>query len=543
MNSVRLVSENGVSNIQKKLWYVDNSSEINLDNFEVGDRIYSINDNKLFQIEYDTSSEQEYSGEIVSFEADEDDRISSLEVEINPVQDLHGYANPWPAGGGKNKLPPPTQNSQTTSGVTFVKNNDGSITLSGTATANAAIVFVSFDLPAGDYILSNVGSNAAGSGGEATVYVRDITNSATLTSFELGDSVSGFLFTLSANINIRFYAVVQSGVTVSGTLYPMIRNSGDGDNTYAPYSNECPISGYTGLMVMRTGKNLFDKSNANILNAYYATGQNQVIHAGSSFRCVWLPCKPNTTYTIINPAKGKASIAYTTVEPADNVPVYNAATNTTTTGSDAKYIVMYVWNSTSDTATFDDVLNSLQIELGSTASTYEPYTGTTIPITFPTTIYGGSDEVIGGALESTMAIIDMGDMSWTYDATNDFFASSTLLKLRKTGIDFICSCYRNGGVVSDSQMSSAQDKSIYSNSVTGGWISVKDTTYTNANDFKTAVTGQKICYAFATPVEYTLSANELNTLYGTNNIWTDAGEINVKIIKNDMTAFELGPHI
>ena len=32
----------------------------------------------------------------------EDTPIKELEINIDPVQDLHGYDYPWPAGGGKN---------------------------------------------------------------------------------------------------------------------------------------------------------------------------------------------------------------------------------------------------------------------------------------------------------------------------------------------------------------------------------------------------------------------------------------------------------
>ena len=58
--------------------------------------------------------------------------IKQLSVAIEPVQDLHGYENPWPAGGGKNLLPMTVEgikevntsgtwvgNSYTYGGVTF----------------------------------------------------------------------------------------------------------------------------------------------------------------------------------------------------------------------------------------------------------------------------------------------------------------------------------------------------------------------------------------------------------------------------------------
>ena len=50
----------------------------------------------------------------------------------------------------------------------------------------------------------------------------------------------------------------------------------------------------------RSGKNLFDKDNANIINTYIAGSGNGVLPSdgGAENKCVYIPCKQNTTYTI-----------------------------------------------------------------------------------------------------------------------------------------------------------------------------------------------------------------------------------------------------
>ena len=40
---------------------------------------------------------------IVNFTAQRSAPLKSLLVSMSPVQDLHGYSSPWPAGGGVNK--------------------------------------------------------------------------------------------------------------------------------------------------------------------------------------------------------------------------------------------------------------------------------------------------------------------------------------------------------------------------------------------------------------------------------------------------------
>ncbi len=44
------------------------------------------------------------SGGVVSFRADKALPLIRCVAQIEPVQDLHGYNSPWPAGGGANLL-------------------------------------------------------------------------------------------------------------------------------------------------------------------------------------------------------------------------------------------------------------------------------------------------------------------------------------------------------------------------------------------------------------------------------------------------------
>lgn len=43
------------------------------------------------------------SGSVANFETDLALPLKSLEVDVNAVQDLHGYSKPWIGGAGKNK--------------------------------------------------------------------------------------------------------------------------------------------------------------------------------------------------------------------------------------------------------------------------------------------------------------------------------------------------------------------------------------------------------------------------------------------------------
>lgn len=120
-------------------------------------------------------------------------------------------------------------------------------------------------------------------------------------------------------------------------------------------------------------KNLFDPSN--VLNAYFTTGN---IKANDATRMVWIPCEPLTTYTISKTAGTRFAVAYTTSIPDIGVTTqsgttnYNGSSITYTTGGDAVYLVAWVYNSGTDSGTAEEMLASVQIELGSSASSYEP---------------------------------------------------------------------------------------------------------------------------------------------------------------------------
>lgn len=125
-------------------------------------------------------------------------------------------------------------------------------------------------------------------------------------------------------------------------------------------------------------KNLFDKNNANII-AGYPDAEN-VINPASTTKSVYIPCAPNTTYTVSKVVTARFAVAFTDVLPANGVAVTgkvqnNTATSITSTSSaNSRYIVVWIYHSNYDTSiTVDEVLATLQIEEGSTATAYTPY--------------------------------------------------------------------------------------------------------------------------------------------------------------------------
>ena len=62
---------------------------------------------------------------------------------------------------------------------------------------------------------------------------------------------------------------------------------------------------------------------------------------------------------------------------------------------------------------------------------------------------------------------------------------------------------------------------------TSGYVQVRNSNYTDATTFKTAMNGVQLCYELATPQTYQLTPQQIQTLYGDNNVWADSGDVSI----------------
>ena len=126
------------------------------------------------------------------------------------------------------------------------------------------------------------------------------------------------------------------------------------------------------------GKNLFDKDNANVINAYISLGNSKITYSNGD-NCIYIPIKNNTTYTVSKILSNRFIVGCTDVLPASAIvcnPISTSQSSNTsytiTSGNDSKYLVVYCYTS-NDTLTLQEILDTIQIEKSSTASTYQPY--------------------------------------------------------------------------------------------------------------------------------------------------------------------------
>lgn len=244
---------------------------------------------------------------------------NSCSVSFSPTQTYNGYDKPWAPGTEKNKLVFPYQDSTTTiNGITFTVNSDGSIKLSGTASANATFFIAS---GAGDATQYNGMIMNGITGGSLTSFfwrISDV-NISSVSQFNGDTTISGLTNTGVFNIFIR----VVNGYTFINpvTIYPMIRPSYITDGTFAPYANICAINGKTGINLNVNGTTITEPFGQTVYGGVWNVISGSVrddwdviaSYNGESLPGEWFSSMD--LYSSINPPTTGAEVVYKVTTP------------------------------------------------------------------------------------------------------------------------------------------------------------------------------------------------------------------------------------
>lgn len=130
--------------------------------------------------------------------------------------------------------------------------------------------------------------------------------------------------------------------------------------------------------------NLFNKNDTSsiVTNLY---PNSDFFATGSVWRGFIFECLPNTTYSLSKIAGQTCYLGSSTDYPANGVAInvkvneLTASSISITTGENDKYLSAFFYRTNVDTIDYQTVLDSIQIEIGNTATDYEPY-GYKIPV-------------------------------------------------------------------------------------------------------------------------------------------------------------------
>ena len=319
-----------------------------------------------------------------------------------------------------------------------------------------------------------------------------------------------------------------------------------GSGTPSP-TNIRAISSRAVLTTYGAGKNLFNKNGSGIINGYVGA---YVITSTDEFKTIFIPCAGNATYTVSKTAGQRFVVGYTTETPANKVPAYGVITDSTaasitiTTGADAKFLVAFVYNGAYDTGTAEEMLASVQVEAGPTATAYKAFTSLdSYAAAFPNgeTIFCGTIDVASGEITSTHAecIFD-GDETFQYvdDVTQ---SGKTWHRFKTKALDNLAArnssqrAYCNMGIYT--LASERPDFRFYIGSATYTLLFyVEESLCTDDPESLYAWLSEnnvQLIYEMTTPQTFQINQMQIPTLIGENTIWTDTdGENTIEYYTN-----------
>lgn len=302
--------------------------------------------------------------------------------------------------------------------------------------------------------------------------------------------------------------------------------SGSGDPSP---DNVRPISGFSALNITRCGKNLFSYDDLTLYAGYFDGAQFNGtpldvvnIETVESWRwCYYLiSVSGKTSITLSGFDTNGGTMAVWLSDLNDFSNFQNAFSSNEKNGvhsipNDAKYLLIPM----NDARTQRTNYANAQAEFGTIATAFELYDGQTFFVSFGRTVYCGTFNE-SGKLTIKWGADDLGSLNWIYTSgDHSRFESTTTLDNAKIVAgniipNALCEIYK---------MESMNNIYLHSeNEIIGydSYVWVYDSNAgTDANAFKTSVTGKILAYELATPIEIDLTAAELSTIIGENNVF------------------------
>ena len=460
-------------------------------------------------------------------------------IPFNPVQDLHGYEFPWVGGAGKNLADP--------SKIAHASIHPSSGGIDEVNEEYRTVVIE--NLPAGSYTFSTDLPNC---------YIIRCQSGGTTSSKGDGEIVAIGLqqqsYSFSTTNDGLFMIAIRDTSTSAITTEPNCQiEAGSTASAFTPYSNICPISGWTGANVTRTGKNFIDISLADWKSRYLINDSGEEV-SNSSYKYTQYFYRVNgggtAAVSFVSDASSGAAVVLVAydinknfisrvviIEAGQLVGGYNKSTIQIPT--DTAYVRF--------NAPRQRTLTDFMLEYAPDATTYEPF-GTTYSITFPSeagTVYGGTLTVNKdgtGVLTCKNVGIKLNDLSWdSYSAPSDHVFRADLSSdvpdtkyppNANTPTTAITDSYRS---IAWTPFTKTDNGRFALSPANTHRIVICDHNYSTVEAFTTARGNDTVVIPLTTPVTYTLTAEQVGqilALKGTNNVWSDTNDSNtIKYMK------------
>lgn len=521
--------------------------------------------------EITNSLKEDISTKITKFYASSQGETHLADSDNGKITDMVLYGRSEQKQYSGKNLVKATLESTTKNGITCTNNGDGTYTLNGTANGGDDTT-VSFNVghmiaKSGKYIV--VGCPKGGSSEKYNLRIgKDNIPWGTYVNSDLGN---GCLINVTDNTPITLNLMIKDGYTCNNVIFkPMIVDASLYPDTayddFEPYTGGIPspspdypqeIKSVVNPTVKVCGKNLLEdgslKSDNNGKIEYISAGKIKVTSSISAWYAAitnTLKLTPNTNYVLS--AKCDSSNGNITCNSVSITGAYIKCAFLTDSDGLATIAIRCRYESAESRFVYSD----LQLEKGSTATAYEPYTEQTVALPYTLNVIpvnsGGNVTIDGqqyiadyvdverGKRIKMVGEVDLGSLDWTYMTRYTTFAANVSGKA--DGQNMLCSMYINYGTAN---LSSMPDMYICANS-RGEQFFIKNSKYTDADAFKQAMSGAMLYYELATPEEIDLTTEEikafelLQTYYPTTNISVNSEQLDGYTIFNYPISMENG---
>lgn len=444
--------------------------------------------------------------------------IKELIVDVNPVQDLHGYDSPWVGGAGANLWGGDgmLQDFINANIDEFVYDTTAKTLTYGAPKISTKEVKTFEAIENQQYTFILVGSNTLNY--DATnlrLYYSDGTNDIITFPSASAGTKQTCVFTSRANKTITKLVGVNSAGNV--TLYYdeccMLKGVKTA-NDFVPWENICPITGWNGCDVTRTGANMLNghamaqalANNGGTIN----TSEKTISYTGAVARATGIffdKFKPNTQYTAIFKVKSSNKNCNAVFNYTDGTTTQISVTDATT--GEFTFVVPSTSGKSIDSFEFRWLS-------GTVVAYYEEcgiFEGVLTADDFQRYVGNQYQSFFEGLINGTMGFVDLGTLTWDYTTSYTkplFFADVSGKKINNANI--VCPIFNNMGIITNpNTFSSIGDKIIGSSSSTQR-IFVRDDSFTDATEFTTSLSGVYLIYELATPTTPTITQADINML-------------------------------
>ena len=325
------------------------------------------------------------------------------------------------------------------------------------------------------------------------------------------------------------------------------------------------ISGWPGATIYRTGKNIlsptiysggtYNPTVGNTFNLSISGDQftpnsdNSIftINAPGSWKYYTLlfPVKNGITYyvsmgvsssTSLGTSRGYLDKDFKVLSKTNSTSLSQTMAFSITPNADAYYYIVISNRGDAETIT----VTNPQAEISASASTYEPYAGTTYSISWQTeagTVYGGTltvNEDGSGVLTRTYLFsASLNGSGWSRTQINGnyyFTKSHNSWSLANE----IVACSHFKPIPTAGLLGNNPDCSIQLAIDRYYQINIRYDAITTADAFKTFMenAGAQMVYTSAAPSTYTLTPGQVTARLGQNYVWADTGDVSVTYRSN-----------